>query len=131
MNIADKAALYGELRRVVKPGGRLAFFDSLAGPAGPLHFPVPWSTDESWSFLEPVDSTRALVEKAGFEVTVWEDLTEQAIGFFAGAGAAGATPPGLLGIHLILHDPATKFRNLKRNFEEDRTRVIRCVAVAG
>lgn len=132
MNIPDKAALYGELRRVVKPGGRLAFFDILAGPAGPLHFPVPWSTDETWNFLEPVDSTRALVEGAGFEVTLWEDVTEQAAAFFAMAAAATAGPdgPGPLGIHLLISDPATKLANFGRNLAEDRARAVRCVATA-
>jgi SAM-dependent methyltransferase len=131
MNIPDKAALYGGFRRVVKPRGRLAFFDVLAGPNQPLHFPVPWSDDPTWSFLEPVDATRELVEQAGFEVTVWEDLTEPAIGFFAvAAGALAAVAPGALGIGLLLADARAKFDTLRRNFEEDRARAIRCVAVA-
>ena len=41
MNIADKAGLYGEMARVVRIGGWLAFFDILAGPNQPIHFPVP------------------------------------------------------------------------------------------
>jgi SAM-dependent methyltransferase len=130
MNIADKAGLYRSLRRVLKPGGRLALFDVVGGTTGPLHFPVPWADDPAWSFLEPAATIRDLVEEAGFGVTLWEDLTEQAITFFTGAAAAMAAPAGPLGIHILVKDVPTKFGNLARNFKEDRARVIRCVAVA-
>jgi MPBQ/MSBQ methyltransferase len=51
MNIHDKAGLYREFARVVRPGGRFGFFDQLAGPNQPIHFPVPWAADASFSFL--------------------------------------------------------------------------------
>ncbi len=34
MNIEDKASLFHELHRVLKPGGKLAFMEVMAGPAG-------------------------------------------------------------------------------------------------
>lgn len=43
MNIADRARLSAELRRVLKSGGRLALHDVAAGDGGPLLFPVPWA----------------------------------------------------------------------------------------
>jgi SAM-dependent methyltransferase len=43
MNIADKERLYGEIHRVLRPGGRLALHEILAGPVSPIHFPVPWA----------------------------------------------------------------------------------------
>jgi len=71
MNIAEKAALYREIARVVRRGGRFAFFDILAGPEQPIEFPVPWATDPSFSFLRSPDETRALIIDAGFHETTW------------------------------------------------------------
>ena len=71
MNIADKAGLYREMARVVRVGGRLAFFDVLAGPNQPIHFPVPWVSDPSFNFLLPPEETRSLIAQAGFREIAW------------------------------------------------------------
>ena len=71
MNIADKAGLYREIARVVRVGGRLAFFDILAGPNQPIHFPVPWASDPSFSFLLTPEETRTLIAQSGFREITW------------------------------------------------------------
>lgn len=71
MNIPDKEGLYREIARVVRPGGRFAFFDILAGPNQPIHFPVPWAADPSFSFLLSPEETRALIVSQGFRETTW------------------------------------------------------------
>ncbi len=71
MNIADKDGLYREVARVVRPGGRFAFFDILAGSNQPIHFPVPWSAEPSFSFLLSPEETRALIVRNGFRETTW------------------------------------------------------------
>ena len=43
MNIEDKPRLSGEMFRVAEPGGRLLLYDLVAGPGGPIRFPVPWA----------------------------------------------------------------------------------------
>ncbi len=129
MNIADKAGLYAEMRRVVRPGGRLAFFDLLSGPNQPIHFPVPWAEDPTSSALATTGETRDLVTDAGFEIRLWEDLTTDAVAFYASL-AAGPPPDQHLGLHLLISDMPTKGSNLKRNVEEGRLALIRCVADA-
>jgi SAM-dependent methyltransferase len=102
MNIPEKARMYGEIARVVRPGGRFAFFDVLAGPNQPIHFPVPWAADQSFSFLTSPEETRALITAAGFRETVW--LTDEALDAeleradpsVAGQPAQQGLDPGLL-----------------------------------
>lgn len=62
--------MYNEMRRVLPTGGRLAFFDILAGPTQPL------------------------------------------------------------GVHLLIENAPEKGANLRRNAEEGRIIVVRCVAEA-
>lgn len=127
MNIADKRALYREFARVLAPGGRLAFFDVVAGPTRPIHFPVPWADRPDRSFLEPADQIHTAVRAARFTVKHWEDLSDRALAWFT-AMAAEPPAPAPLGLHLLIPDVRTKVVNLRRNLAEDRIRLQRCVA---
>ena len=69
MNIEDKPRLYGEMFRVVKPGGRLLLYDIVSGPGGPIHFPVPWAGEPAISFLISAEQVGDGLRGAGFEVT--------------------------------------------------------------
>ena len=72
MNLPDKPRLFREVYRVLRPGGRMAIQDVMAGPVQPILFPVPWASDESVNFLRSEPDTRAMVEAAGFRIVVWE-----------------------------------------------------------
>jgi SAM-dependent methyltransferase len=126
MNIEDKPRFFAEMRRVVITGGRLAFFDLLAGPNQPIHFPVPWADDQSVSFLATPEETRQLLQDAGFEVRSWEDLTHEGVGFLRQLTG----PPSVLGPHLLVPDMPTRAANLRRNIDESRLLLVRGVADA-
>ncbi len=130
MNIEDKAGLYSEARRVLPPGGRLAFFDIMAGPEAPLRFPVPWADSAELSFLVPPESVRALVEGAGFVVDLWQDLSGDAIGFFEALAAAPPPSASPVNLSLLIPDFPAKARNVVQNFREERIRLVRAVATA-
>ncbi len=131
MNIADRDRLYGEIRRVLKPGGRFALQDVTAGPGGAPYYPVPWAREPRISFLLPPETTRAKLEAAGFRILVWQDKTAIAIAEALAERAeakANPSPPPSLGIHLILGaDFAAMMKNSLPNLEEGRIGLINAV----
>jgi SAM-dependent methyltransferase len=101
MNIADRDRLYREMRRVLRPGGKLALQEVAAGPGGAPHYPVPWAREPGISFLLSPDATREKLEAAGFRVLAWQDTTEPSLES-ARRRAHAAEAPAALGTHLIL-----------------------------
>ena len=130
MNIADKPALYRELRRVTRPGGRMAFFDIVGGDGRRLHFPVVWADSRALSHLIATEELRDVVEHSGFTITSWEDLTDELTAAFDRQRRSGPPPPSPVPVELLVPDFATKSANVARNITEGRARVVRCVAVA-
>ncbi len=130
MNIPDKAKLYKEMHRVLKPGGTLAIYDVLAGPAGPVLFPVPWAGTPETSFLVSPSGLRQLLEEAGFTVTDWSDTTELARAWFVNL-ADKIRKEGFpsLGFHLLLGDGFREMaQNQGRNLQEGRIVLDQIVA---
>lgn len=125
MNIADKERLFAEVRRVLKPGGRLALHEIMAGPVAPIHLPVPWARAPEINHLLPPQAIRALLAKSGLTELAWIDDTASATQWFQKRLAATGTPPPPLGLHLLLGDDfGEMFRNLARNLKDDRVSVV-------
>jgi SAM-dependent methyltransferase len=128
MNIEDKARLYQEVHRVLKPKGRLALQEIMAGAVVPAHYPAPWAEQPTMSFLRAPEEIRNLIRCTGLVEIGWYDETEVARPWYAARAKAmeQGLPP--LGIHLILGErfPAMS-RNQMRNLEEGRIRIIQAV----
>lgn len=132
MNIADKATLYDEIRRVLKVGGTLAFYDFAAGPGGDLHFPVPWSRTPRTNHLVAADALRGLLEERAFRVVEWRDVSAAAMDHYQRAAVAskpaGTRPP--IGLHLLFgRDRSAMIKNQVRNLTERRVTLLQAVLV--
>lgn len=132
MNIADRRGLYASIRRVLKPGGRLAIHDVVAGDGRPLTFPVPWAGSPELSILLTPDAMREVLEETGFSVLSWADETETALAWFAEMDAKRPTPisssPPPLGTHVVMGPRfAEMVGNFRRNLEDGRVRLVQTV----
>ncbi len=132
MNIKDKARLFKEAQRVLAAEGRIALYEVCAGSVSPPLFPVPWASDATISFLATPKDLRVLFGRTGFREAVWNDVSTPSLEWFRGLSTAMASrpkdaprPPGLK--LLMGSTAAEKSKNLFRNLEEDRIRVIQAV----
>lgn len=82
MNVADKDAMYREIRRVLRPGAAFVAYDVVRGPGGPVRFPVPWATGPEASHLVTTDEMTSLLGGAGFDVVEVEDSSDEGLAWF-------------------------------------------------
>jgi len=128
MNIADRERVYREFRRMLRPGGKLAFYDVLATDANlELHFPVPWAESSETSFLFTQDETSSVLVTAGFTITTWNDVTIEALKWI------GQQRPPTQGFSLgvVMGSRLGEMSaTLARNIREGRVRFIMGVCTA-
>jgi len=103
MNIADKAGVFREVRRVLKPGGLFMVFDFMRAGDGAMRFPVPWALTEETSFVVAAKEYRKALAEAGFEIVHERGRRAFAIEFTEKTMArlAQGGPPAL-GLHLLM-----------------------------
>jgi len=125
MNIEDKPGLYGEIARVLRPGGRFAFQEMAAGSAPTTYYPLPWASEPADNFLVSPDAMRQLLTDAGLAAERFEDTSDAHLG----KTTANATPAakGQLGLSVFVDNLGEKAGNARRSLEEGRVRLVRGV----
>ena len=119
MNIPDKAAVFREVRRVLKPGARFGVYDILRVGDGDIPYPMPWAETVDTSFVETPDTYRRLLGHAGFGIEAEHDRRGLAIelGRRMREDAAKHGPPPL-GLHVLIGPTAPqRLGNVMRTLE--------------
>jgi cyclopropane fatty-acyl-phospholipid synthase-like methyltransferase len=134
MNVEGKAGLLSEVARVLKPGGLFAIYEVFSGDGGAPFYPVPWASGPAIDFLVPMDEMRRLMTAGGFTELSWEDVSSVSLDWIkrsiAARKAEGGAPKVSLGV-LMGKTAGQKSRNMIRNLEEDRIRIVQAVLRSG
>ncbi|MFC1684017.1 class I SAM-dependent methyltransferase [Pseudomonadota bacterium] len=122
MNIEDKAQLFSEIYRVLRPGSSFGVYDVMRMENGELTYPVPWATDNSTSKVATPAQYKEALSDAGFEVSKENIRRDFALEFFkqlrARTEANGGPPP--LGLHTLMKESTTvKINNMIDNIAKD------------
>jgi SAM-dependent methyltransferase len=133
MNIADKAALFAEVRRVLKPGARFGVYDVMRMVEGDLPYPMPWAATPETSFVETSETYRRLLREAGFTVEVEHDRGALALRLIREARErAAARGPSPLGPQLLMGPTAPqRVANVMAAVERGLIAPVEMVARAG
>jgi len=131
MNIDDKASLFSEIYRVLKPGSFFGVYDIMRQNDGELIYPVPWARESSTSKLSTPDEYRRALNDAGFNVSSENNRRDFSLDFFKKLrekiAANGGPPP--LGLHTLMREStAEKIKNMVDNISSGRIAPIEIIA---
>jgi ubiquinone/menaquinone biosynthesis C-methylase UbiE len=126
ISVADKRAMAEELRRVLRPRGRLAFFDSFTRGDGDLYFPLPWADGPEANFVVSANELRSVFVAAGFEPVVWNEQ-EGALAEIAQRSFTPTVDPTRVGLARLMPDFEQRMGNVGRNIAEGRLGLLQAV----
>lgn len=134
MNIPDKAAVFEEFNRILKPGGLLVLHEITRGENAPIHLPVPWAAHETTTHLLPWKEMESILIDKGFSCHIQVDKTEdQAKAWWFRVKKAfekKSATPSPLGPHIIFGENGLDFGNtMGANLEEDRIRLMEAIFI--
>lgn len=132
MNIEDKAALFAEVARVLKPNSKFGIYDIMKTNDDEITYPVPWATTSETSWLVEPKDYRLALEANGFEVVKDEDRRNFAMAFFKQMKEANESSGGrpALGLHVLMQKTtAEKISNMVANLAANRISPIEMIAI--
>ena len=134
MNIDDKAKLFAEVYRVLRPDTYFCVYDIMQLHGGDLTYPVPWATEKSTSKLATPDQYGQALKTAGFSSSKDNIRRDFALDFFRNmrskTQANGGPPP--LGLHTLMQEStAVKVKNMIHNIETDLIAPVEIIARKG
>lgn len=131
MNIHDKAGLFREVARVLKPGARFAIFDILRASDGVLPFPLPWAVTPETSFVSNLADYGRGLEAAGFQLAHQRSRRQFAIEVMEKRrqlAAAGS----VLAVNLVMGENAPlMLRNVNQAIVDGLLEPMELVGIAG
>lgn len=132
MNVADKMALFAEIRRVLAPGGVFGVYDLMRVGPGAVAYPVPWAANSATSFLAAPERYRELLGEAGLPVRAARDRRDFGIAALREVRRRIAED-GLpaLGLHLVMGpDTGLKIANMFSGLEQGLLAPIEMICLA-
>jgi sarcosine/dimethylglycine N-methyltransferase len=126
MNIANKQRLYREINRVLKPGGRFAFQEMVAGEAAATYFPLPWASEPADNSVVTAAEMRAVLDRCGFEQVYFADVSEEPLPPPPEGNQEGVAQAPL-SLSLYVDELAQKAENAARSLREHQIRLFRGV----
>jgi len=122
MNIEDKDALLNEIFRVLKPGGKFAYFDVFSLDDKKLLYPLPWAEDQSISFTCSAQHYETLLKSIGYDKIKMVDLSSEATDWmvkFLKTAQTGGIP--LVSPQLLMGENSPlKLKNALQNLKEGK-----------
>lgn len=130
MNVEKKQNYFREIYRVLKPKGKLVFYEVFKGIRNNIFYPVPWAENSSTNFLSEQNEIKSFLETLYFKIEYWEDKTDLSKNWFNTTVKKMKTrKPYPLGLHLVMgKNSDEKFLNMFRNLNEGNITVAQGVA---